>query len=817
MVISVILFLAFLVGPTSVASSDTFSPHDEYLLDCGATAIATLAGGRKFKPDQLMGSFLSSKQDIKISVPFADVPLPIYLLSARIFVEESVYSFPIKRSGWHWVRLHFYPIKNPKFNLQDAEFAVSADNLVLLHSFNVHNNSQWILKEFLVNVTTTKDFSLKFSPMKNRMAFVNAIELVSAPNSIITDVGSSLDPVGNFSGLESFSYQTLFRVNVGGPLISSQSDPLGRTWTTEEAFIRDKLFAKSVSVSPSAVTYSKEEYELIAPRSLYASASQTADYRTNSMFNITWNFDMELAFGYLIRVHFCDIVSHSLHELLFNVYINGKTAISALDLSTETGNLSVAFFKDIVVNAKLVPDNQLTLQVGPMNHQNGSLDAILNGVELFKMKNLVNSLDEEFHVNGGTKSIARSNWNTAAIVGFTLLLGALVFLASIVFKFHCLLLFGGGDNIEEESPLNTVSNEVAPTMTVNNSLGSQKKWLHSSGMEFSRCFSFSELQKATNNFDEKLKIGEGGFGSVYGVEIDDGTKVAVKRGNPMIEQGIHEFKNEIETLCKIWHKNLLRLIGFCAENLEMILVLEFVSGGTLRDHLYGKNMPTMTWKQRLEICIGAANGLDYLHRGTGIIHRDVKTSNILLDETNGSFTAKISDFGFSKNAPIIGKSHVTTVVKGSAGYLDPDYFRTEKLTLMSDVYSFGVVLFEVLCSRPAFDGKLPEEQIKLADWALQCKRKGLLHDIIDPVLVGVIDPESMKIFVETAEECLAEHGVKRPTMTKVVWQLEKALQLQGKTEEESGTSVAAIASPGVGTVPTTSTSTNPPVSQPDEI
>jgi len=181
--------------------------------------------------------------------------------------------------------------------------------LVLLYSFNVHNNSQWILKEFLVNITTTKDFSLKFSLLKNIIAFVNAIEV------LITDVGFVFDLIKNFSGLVSFSYQTLFRVNVGGPLINSNIDPFGRIWTSEGAFIKDKFFAKSVSVSPSAVTYSKEEYKLIALRSVYASASQMADYRTNSMFNITWNFDMELAFSYLIWVHFCDIVSHSLHDL----------------------------------------------------------------------------------------------------------------------------------------------------------------------------------------------------------------------------------------------------------------------------------------------------------------------------------------------------------------------------------------------------------------------------------------------------------------------------------------------------------------------
>ncbi|WOH16016.1 hypothetical protein DCAR_0935565 [Daucus carota subsp. sativus] len=244
-------------------------------------------------------------------------------------------------------------------------------------------------------------------------------------------------------------------------------------------------------------------------------------------------------------------------------------------------------------------------------------------------------------------------------------------------------------------------------------------------------------------------------------------------------------------LSKVRHSHLVSLIGYCDEGYEMILVYEFMPGGTLADHIHKRlrqddtSSPPLSWVQRLKICIGAAQGLDYLHTGTGIyqriIHRDVKSTNILLDD---NFAAKVSDFGLSRTSPANqADTFVSTQVKGSFGYFDPDYFRTQRLTRKSDVYAFGVVLFEVLCGRPAVDKSLDEQQIALAGWAQHCFREKRLGEIIDPGIKANVYPDSLDMFVKVAVQCLHTEPKQRPTMAQVVVGLESALALQEKSTE----------------------------------
>ena len=297
-------------------------------------------------------------------------------------------------------------------------------------------------------------------------------------------------------------------------------------------------------------------------------------------------------------------------------------------------------------------------------------------------------------------------------------------------------------------------------------------------------FTFYEIQQATNYFDESLVIGRGGFGKVYKGTISDGERrlvVAIKRLDSTSNQGAVEFWAEVKMLSKLRHCHLVSLIGYCNDRQEMILVYEYMPRGTLEDHLH--NLQTLLPSvKRLKICIGAARGLDYLHTGAGIhhgvIHRDVKSSNILL---HNNWAAKISDFGLSKIGPTNQPStYVNTLVKGTFGYLDPDYFQTGRLTRKSDVYAFGVVLLEVLCGKRAVDRSLDEERWGLASWALDSIKEGRLKQIVDPNIKGRIFPKCLKEFAWLAERCLHSHPKQRPTMAEVVVSLESILVLQEK-------------------------------------
>ncbi|KAJ0488418.1 putative protein kinase RLK-Pelle-CrRLK1L-1 family [Helianthus annuus] len=305
----------------------------------------------------------------------------------------------------------------------------------------------------------------------------------------------------------------------------------------------------------------------------------------------------------------------------------------------------------------------------------------------------------------------------------------------------------------------------------------------SESRQLCRQFTLSEIQLATRNFDELLVIGRGGFGKVYKGTIyaPNLLTAAIKRLDSTSNQGASEFWAEVNMLSNLRHCHLVSLIGYCNDGQEMILVYDYMSRGTLEDHLH-RHQTHLSWVQRLTICIGAARGLDYLHTGTGIkhgvVHRDVKSSNILLHD---SWEAKISDFGLSKTCPKNQQTtYVNTGVKGTFGYLDPDYFYTGKLTRKSDVYAFGVVLFEVLCGKRAVDSRIREEHWGLAVWAQESIKEGRLKQIVDASIRGSVSPKCLKEFAQLAKQCLQKDPKQRPTMAKVVVGLESTLALQKK-------------------------------------
>lgn len=290
-----------------------------------------------------------------------------------------------------------------------------------------------------------------------------------------------------------------------------------------------------------------------------------------------------------------------------------------------------------------------------------------------------------------------------------------------------------------------------------------------------RCFTFEEMAIATNNFDLSAQVGQGGYGKVYRGILADGAMVAIKRAHEDSLQGSREFCTEIELLSRLHHRNLVSLVGYCDEEDEQMLVYEFMSNGTLRDHLSAKSKRPLSFGLRLKIALDAAKGISYLHTEADppIFHRDVKASNILLDS---KFVAKVADFGLSRLAPVPDiegtlPAYVSTVVKGTPGYLDPEYFLTHKLTDKSDVYSLGVVFLEMLTGmKPIEHGKNIVREVNSA-----C-RSDTISEIIDGRL-GLCPPECVRRFLLLATKCCQDETDARPSMWEIVRELELILRM----------------------------------------
>ncbi|ESQ50789.1 hypothetical protein EUTSA_v10022708mg [Eutrema salsugineum] len=311
-----------------------------------------------------------------------------------------------------------------------------------------------------------------------------------------------------------------------------------------------------------------------------------------------------------------------------------------------------------------------------------------------------------------------------------------------------------------------------------------------------RIFSLAELRASTRNFKSENVLGEGGFGKVFKGWLEEkgpgnhvtGTVIAVKKLNSESFQGFEEWQCEVNFLGRVSHPNLVKLLGYCLEGDDLLLVYEYMQKGSLENHLFRKGsvVQPLSWEIRLRIAIGAAKGLAFLHASEKqVIYRDFKASNILLD---GSYNAKLSDFGLAKLGPSASQSHITTRVMGTQGYAAPEYVATGHLYVKSDNFGFGVVLAEILTGLRALDPTRPTGQHNLTEWVkphLSERRK--LRSIMDPRLEGKYPFKSAFRVAQLALKCLEPEPKNRPSMKEVVESLELIVAANEKPLERRST------------------------------
>ncbi|OVA00685.1 Protein kinase domain [Macleaya cordata] len=294
---------------------------------------------------------------------------------------------------------------------------------------------------------------------------------------------------------------------------------------------------------------------------------------------------------------------------------------------------------------------------------------------------------------------------------------------------------------------------------------------HEGGIESTKIFTAEELRLATNNYDESRILGRGGYGTVYKGILSNNHTVAVKKSKIVDQSQIEQFINEVVILTQINHRNVVKLLGCCLETEVPLLVYEYVSNGTLFQHIHSKSgMSSISWESRLRIAAETAGALAYLHSAASvpIIHRDVKSTNILLDE---NYIAKVSDFGASRLVPL-DQTQSSTLVQGTLGYLDPEYFNTSQLTEKSDVYSFGVVLVELLTGEKPLSFERSQEQRNLATYFILSMEENNMLQLLEARVVNEGTPEQVIAVAELANKCLNKKGEERPTMKQVAAELE---------------------------------------------
>ncbi|KAJ6432751.1 hypothetical protein OIU84_019900 [Salix udensis] len=520
-----------------VCVSLTYVPEDNYLIDCGSS-INSSVGDRVFVADQSYSDVLSAPHSISANTS-SDSTSSTYdsalYQTAKIFNESFYYTFPIKKPGRHWIRLHFYPFVYRNYNLSMAKFSVSAQNFTLIREYRLE--SPPIVKEYSVNVTSGS-LVLTFTPSVNSFAFINALEVFSLPDELIPAGARTINSLqGNYKNLWRQALETVERVNMGNQTVSPRNDTLWRFWVSDNEYLIHNNLVTLVSNVKAVNFTGAGPTENIAPSLVYGTATRlNSDFDPNINANVTWLFDVDPRFEYLVRFHFCDVLSNPHPRLYFNVYIGSWLVYQNLDLLKLAFSLGGPYFLDVITRAS--GTGMLNVSVGPSNVGIPYPNAILNGLEIMKISNSEDSLDVLDSISSRSSKV-----KVIVVVGLTVGLFIIVVLALVLFLLCRRRKLDHADPLKSEGHFPTSGG------------GNNRYFNGANTSKFGYRFPFMAIQEATDSFTESLVLGVGGFGKVYRGVLRDETVVAVKRGTSQA-QGIAEFRTEIEMLSQFRHRHL---------------------------------------------------------------------------------------------------------------------------------------------------------------------------------------------------------------------------------------------------------------------
>ncbi|KAK8648738.1 hypothetical protein V6N13_129481 [Hibiscus sabdariffa] len=530
-----------------------------------------------------------------------------------------------------------------------------------------------------------------------------------------------------------------FGINSGGPQITSSDGTL---------FERDDL-----TIGPASY-YVTDTNRWAVSNVGYFAGSNNPQYTVNSASQFTNTLDTELFqtarisasslryYGlglengnYTVRLQFAEIQIldtnrwESLGRRVFDIYIQGSRVLEDFDIKREAGNVS----RRAVIRqfTAVVSENYLEIHLFWAGKgtccvpAQGTYGPLISAI----------SATPDFIPTVSNNAPTSEESRTGLIVGISIGAGVV-----------CLLLVAAFFYFTRRRPHMKDDEEL---------LGIDAR---------PYTFSYAELKAATEDFSPANKLGEGGFGPVYKGRLDDGRAIAVKQLSAVSRQGKSQFVTEIATISAVQHRNLVKLYGCCIEAEQRLLVYEYLENKSLDQILFGKKM-NLNWSMRFDICLGVARGLAYLHEESRIrvVHRDVKSSNILLDS---DLTPKISDFGLAKLYDD-KKTHISTRVAGTIGYLAPEYAMRGHLTEKTDVFAFGVVCLEIVSGRPNSDSGLEEDQMYLLEWAWHVHEQDREVELVDSSL-SEFDEEEVKRVIGIALMCTQTSPMQRPSMSRAV-------------------------------------------------